>query len=307
MASSLSPGSIVLEALLALPNRKELQVNSSRVRNIKSLAEKLLSVVSDAPERHPQIIQFTKELHEALKSIMETFQPSTMAKLRENIWTQYAHVRANTLPSLWRKFLSSIGYEECCSEPLLMELVNESIVDCLIKETFPQFETQRATPTMSITKDEENVLRYACGYIAMKLKERFLKVKDGKAAQFVECLNKMRYMELGKDGPATSFLAYIQGWIKKVGLFVISDEAYRIFVTLELATRRKLPHHLLATAITTLTSSPPHEADVSAIVKAICDDDDVLFYWTFFGIDGGIDMDEDEDTNQELLQQIIHL
>ena len=186
MASSLSPGSIVLEALLALPNRKELQVNSSRVRNIKSLAEKLLSVVSDAWERHPQlqekIIQFTKELHEALKSIMETSQPSTMAKLRENIWTQYAHVRANTLPPLWRKFLSSIGCEECCSEPLLMEIVNESIVDCLIKETFPQFETPRATPTMSITKDEENVLRYACGYIAMKLKERFLKVKRQKGS-----------------------------------------------------------------------------------------------------------------------------
>ena len=76
-------------------------MNSSRIRNIKSLAEKLLSVVSDAPERQPQlqekIIQFTKELHEALKSIMEASQPSTMAKLRENIWTQYAHVRANTL------------------------------------------------------------------------------------------------------------------------------------------------------------------------------------------------------------------
>ena len=77
--------------------------------------------------------------------------------------------------------------------------------------------------------------------------------------------------------------------------------AYRFFVTLELAIRRKLPHHLLATATTTLTSSPPHEADVSAIVKSICDDDDVLFYWTFVGIDGGIDMDEDEDINQELL------
>ena len=152
-------------------------MNSSRVRNIKSLAEKLLSVVSDAPERHPQlqekIIRFTKELHETLKSIMKTSQPSTKAKLRKNIWTQYAHIRANTLPPLWRKFLSSIGCEECCSEPLLMELVNENIVDCLVKETFPQFETPRATPTMSITKDEENVLRYACGYIAMKLRERF--------------------------------------------------------------------------------------------------------------------------------------
>ena len=81
-----------------------------------------------------------------------------------------------TLPPLWKKFLLSIGCEECCGEPLLMELINESIVDCFIKETFPQFETSRATPIIDITKDE-NILRYTCGYIVIKLKERFLKVK----------------------------------------------------------------------------------------------------------------------------------
>ena len=186
---------------------------------------------------------------------MEASQPSTMAKLRENMWTRYARVRANKLPSLWKEFLLNIDCEECCSEPLLMELVNESIVDCLIRETFPQFETPRATPTIEITKDEENILRYACGYIVMKLKERFLKVKGRKATQFVECLNKMRHMEPETDGPVTSFLAYTQEWVRKVnrgGLFVISDEAYRFFVTLELATRGKLPHHLLATATSTL-------------------------------------------------------
>ena len=75
---------------------------------------------------------------------METSQPSTMAKLRENMWTQYARVRANTLPPLWKKFLLSIGCEECCGEPLLIELINESIVDCFIEENFPKFETSRA-------------------------------------------------------------------------------------------------------------------------------------------------------------------
>ena len=104
MATSLSSktDSIVLGALLALPNRKELQINSCRVQNIKSLAEKLLRVASNAAERHSElqenIIKFTKELHEALKSIMETSQPSIMAKLRENTWTQFARVRANMLP-----------------------------------------------------------------------------------------------------------------------------------------------------------------------------------------------------------------
>ena len=50
------------------------------------------------------------------------------------MWTQYAHVRANTLPPLWKKFLLNIGCEECCSEPLLMELINESIMYCFLSK-----------------------------------------------------------------------------------------------------------------------------------------------------------------------------
>ena len=49
--------------------------------------------------------------------------------------------KSKYVTSTVEEFLSSIGCEECCSESLLMKLVNESIIDCFIKETFPQFET----------------------------------------------------------------------------------------------------------------------------------------------------------------------
>ena len=68
------------------------------------------------------------------------------------MWIQSACVRACTLPPLWKRFLLTINCEECCSEPLVMERVNESIVDSLVKATFPQFEMTRATPTIEITK-----------------------------------------------------------------------------------------------------------------------------------------------------------
>ena len=57
------------------------------------------------------------------------------------MWTQYARVRANTLPPLWKKFLLSIGCEECCGEPLLMELINESI----LKERFLKVKGRKVT------------------------------------------------------------------------------------------------------------------------------------------------------------------
>ena len=211
-------------------------------------------------------------------------------------------LRANTLPPLWRHFLVEINCEEHCSEPLLSELVNESILDSLIKATFPEFSITRATPMIYITKDEENILRYVCGFIGMKLRQKFLKIAGEKPAQFVECLDKMY-----NEGPTTTFLEYTQEWVQRVnrgGLFVVSDEAYRFFLSLEQATRNKLPGHLIETTTSTLSShsSSEEKAGVSALVKSICGDDDLQFYWTFVGMDI-----EDEDSNLELLEHIVHL
>ena len=55
MATSLSSDSIVLEALLALPNRKELQVNSCRVRNIKNLSRKTFKGSKQCAGKTPRV------------------------------------------------------------------------------------------------------------------------------------------------------------------------------------------------------------------------------------------------------------
>ena len=39
--------------------------------------------------------------------------------------------------------------------------------------------------------EEENAVRYASGYVAMKLMKEFMKEDSEKAAQFVECLSNM--------------------------------------------------------------------------------------------------------------------
>ena len=108
-ATSLSPDVTVLKALLALPNRKELQVDSPRTQCIKNLVEKLLTILhNEDSDLQATFKEFSKELLTTLKSIMETLQPS---KLRENMWIQYARVRTYTLPPLWKRFLLTINCE----------------------------------------------------------------------------------------------------------------------------------------------------------------------------------------------------
>ena len=87
-----------------------------------------------------------------------------------------------------------------------MELKNESIVDYLIKKAFPVLEVPRVTQSVELSKDERNILQYACGYVSMKLRQRLSKISGDKVAQFVECLDRTRHDN--DEGPTTSFLDY---------------------------------------------------------------------------------------------------
>ena len=58
-------------------------------------------------------------------------------------------------------------------------------------------------PTVSLGSEEENAIRYASGYVAMKLVKRYKEEGSKKAAQFVECLSNMAV-----NGDDSSFYAY---------------------------------------------------------------------------------------------------
>ena len=125
-------------------------------------------------------------------------------------------LRTDKLPALWKVFFRDIHCDDAIKEPLFMELVNESLLQKLSKEIFsiPQCENSRsASETVStyLTGDEHNIMRYACGYIGMKLYNRFIKQHGEKAASFVKCIDRMRAV-----GPTSSLLEYTRVWIDKV-------------------------------------------------------------------------------------------
>ena len=82
--------------------------------------------------------------------------------------------------------------------------------------------------------DEEAAIRYAGGFVAMKLKKRFIKQDCVKARELVECLSHMAI-----DGEDTSFLDYTKVWTRAVnwgGLFDVNDGTFLFFKAVELQT-----------------------------------------------------------------------
>ena len=287
---------IVLEALHSLHNRKELQVDSSRTSNVKKFCVEVQGKVSsDDSENHHVFVNFSDSLLSLLRTPLCLDTPAAMPKRREHMWVEYARLRAEDLPGLWKKFLTDIKSSHVASEPLFMEIVNEAIFEKLIEETFKtEPESHSQVVATSLTKDEENILRYACGYVGMKLHQRFLKTPGEKAAQFVECLSNMH-----SDGPTSSLLDYTKEWVEKVnrgGLFDISDEAYRLFLSIEMSMRNILTEHLKKQRVTEDSSEGK-----SAIIEFVIKNDDVQFYWSMLSID------VEEEHNSELLQHIVQL
>lgn len=225
--------------------------------------------------------------------------PASMPKRREHMWVQYARLRAKDLPDLWKALLTNIKCSHVTSEPLFMEIVNEALFEKLIEATFrvePEESTQSdAAETAPLTKDEENILRYACGYVGLKLYQRFIKMPGEKAAQFVECLGNMH-----SEGPTSSLLDYTKEWVEKVnrgGLFDISDEAYRLFVSIELVMKSKLMEHLKKQRMT-----EDSREGKSVIIDYVLKNNDVQFYSSMLSVDI-----QEEQHNSELLQHIIQL
>ncbi len=141
-----------------------------------------------------------------------------------------------------------------------------------------------------MTPDEEAAVRYAAGFIAMKLKKQFIKKDSSKAGQFVECLSHMAI-----DGEGSSFFEYTQAWVKRVnrgGLFELSDTAYLFFKAVEVQTQNILPQRL--------KRSSAIEKEV--VFEAIVSDENVQIFWEQLSVDI-----YEEEESQELLLEIVKL
>ena len=288
----------VFAVITSLPSRKELAVHSPRTVAVKSCVKEVVDTCISEQNRD-RFGRFSVELVSLLECTLERSQPTTLSQRREAMWVNFCKLRAQRLPTLWRTFLTDICCDSAAKEPLFMELVNETLLENLTKEiyTIPQHEESTPTCNMKFSKVEESIIRYACGYVGMKLYNRFVKQPGEKAAAFVECIDHMR-----AGGPTSSLQEYTREWVEKVnrgGLFDVSDEAYNLFIAIEVAMLNRLTSHLKSSV---WLEAGDGKQGKDEIIDHVVSDCDVQFHWSLLSVDIRDDTD-----GFELLKNIIEL
>ena len=265
---------------------------SERSKVAMQQAESLIEISRDTTH----LTNFDDFAADLISTLETTFsrskgRTSSFVVARQRLWTEFHSVRSSVLVDVWNKFLKSVGVTRL--DPLIQQYINQKLYEDIVKShyaTQPRISTRKS----SLLPDEENIIRYASGYVPMVLMKRHEKNVSKKSVAFIECLGNMAV-----NGEDSTLLEYTTQWVSKVnrgGLFEINDMAYLLFREIENNLRDKLTYQLHP-------SSALSELDKKEqLVSTALNDDNVQFYWTMLSTD--ID---DEQDSMELLREIIEL
>ena len=286
---------LVRAALCSFVTEESVVEVSERNKKAQERVQYILSKVNDE--------DFLVKFDEFAQSILQTIEKSVRTSissatsirakcvLREKLWSNFHQLRVVELESIWKDFFKKA--EEERFDPIVEQHVNQSLFKDLVKSHAPappSIGVSVSPPTLS--PDEENVIRYAAGYVPMKLMKRYEKQSSKVAVEYVECLSSMAV-----NGDESSLEAYTLEWSRKLnrgGLFEVNDETYRFFREVEV----KMQSILMAV----LKRSVAASGQKQVIIDTVASDDDVQFFWALLTCD--IQREEDAIT---LLKDIVEL
>ena len=185
--------------------------------------------------------EFAVQLVTALEAISAACPMSGTSKTvgvqREKLWKVFHEKRTTELPELWKHFLQKVDHE---LDPLVYQTVNQKLFEEIIKGRFGV--QPRKSSQVSLTCNEENVVRYASGYIPFVLMKKYEKNPSEASVSIMECLGSMAV-----NGDESDFLQYTRGWLENInrgGLFEVNDLAYQLFKEIEVNLQDKLMNQL---------------------------------------------------------------
>ena len=144
--------------------------------------------------------------------------PTCRAKsvLRQQLLRSFHLLRCKNLLKIWGKLYDSMGREKF--DPLVEQRVNKKLFEGFLKTCFevPSQAAVAMAPSTSLQcqeldEEEEQIVRYAAGFVPMSLLKKHEKGSTDRSVEFVECLSKMAV-----NGDESSFLSYTLEWSRTV-------------------------------------------------------------------------------------------
>lgn len=246
-----------------------------------SLARKFIALLSCDSIQHRQ---FADWIYAKLSSILDK------AKSGQNVNEDH----------LWQKFHSFRSSEECCRKwksilsevdltpyPMFYQHMTQELFELIIGKKLKIKETVSTESTVTLSTEEENVVRYIGGYVIRMLKKALHSPKDKEIMDTLDMLTKSSEQSISHDHGS-------EQWTKALdrgGLIHISDEAFECFCAIEVGIRR----HLNMANIDDMDNSFR-----SRLVSDLVDDSDVQFSWCIVG------HEMDEECSTECLEMIVN-
>lgn len=195
-------------------------------------------------------------------------------------WADYHTYRCTPFfCEMWITFVSRITGRN--PHPTFYQHVTHHILKLLIKQryTLPSSRelVSEATATSSgnvsstsnndLTIEEQNALRYVCGYIVRTVRYILEKSKYDSKEEMIMCLVGMYGDEIDEERGTEAWC----NMIDRGGLWHVSDETYELFLEIETVVRRYYRPELASCF-----------AEQKVVEQAILENDRVLFYWSLF-------------------------
>lgn len=284
---------MVKNALHSLLNEKNY-IESKRMKEIKSLCDKILGAI--VLDQHTDIFdKFAGDLCALLEKEVVSRMPIRSALSRQHLWEAYHKVRSTKLPDVWKIFTGKLELE---NDVMLAQMINDKVFEDFIK-LFTAIPEPLVPAKGKLTSLEENIIRYASGFVPRSLLKQFKKLKDEKYAAFVDCLLSMS--ENVEDSVDCSFYDYTKHWtdiISRGGLFETNELSFMLFKEIEVSIQMKLQFALLESA----KGVSHDECFKQKLVDDVTSDEDVLFQWSLSSV-----YIASEASSIELLQKIVGL
>ena len=277
---------VVRCAICSVIEDRNLELESSRIKYLKSLGADLLQKITEDDTMVAAFDNFSVELNDKIELICQscTSYRSYAAK-REKMWCAFHRIAVSELPEIWNGLFSSLGLNY--DDQLLLQSTNQKLFEMSLTNHFGSYlptekQTTSKSNEISLTKDELNALQYVGGFVPHALLKRYERNTGQKYERFFECLGNMAVVSDTSD-----FIDYTKEWMSKVnrgGLFPLNDMTFLLFVEIEKQTRLLLPDQLIQ------QSSTSDELKENVIEK-IKSNDDVQWQWTL--ISQCIDSEDD--------------